>query len=108
MKIYAPVKTATGTWASVRFVNGVGETDNPNLIKWFKKNGYRVEEEIQFDNLVENDQIETENDQIENGIPDLENMTPNEIRDWARCNGYNDVIRNIRNKARLIELIRGE
>lgn len=108
MKIYAPVKNVTGTWASVRFVNGVGETDNPNLIKWFEKNGYRVEEEIQFDNLVENDQIETENDQIENGIPDLENMTPNEIRDWARCNGYADKIRNIRNKARLIELIRGE
>ena len=108
MKIYAPVKTATGTWASVRFVNGVGETDNPNLIKWFVKNGYRVEEEIQFDNLVENDQIEAKDEQIETGVPDLENMTPNEIRDWARCNGYSDKIRNIRNKARLIELIRGE
>lgn len=108
MKIYAPVKNATGTWATVRFINGVGETDNPNLIKWFARNGYRVEEETQFDNLAENDQIEAKDEQIETGIPDLESMTPNEIRDWARCNGYADKIRNIRNKARLIELIRGE
>ena len=28
MKIYAPVKDANGVYASVRFVNGVGETDN--------------------------------------------------------------------------------
>lgn len=108
MKIYAPVKTVTGTWASVRFVNGVGETDDPYLVEWFKKHGYRVEEAVQFDNLVENEQIEIKNNQVETGIPDLENMTPNEIRDWARCNGYSDKIRNIRNKARLIELIRGE
>ena len=39
MKIYAPVKNTNGVYASVRFVNGVGETDNPRLIEWFKKNG---------------------------------------------------------------------
>ena len=35
MKIYAPVKDTNGVYASVRFVNGVGETDDPKLIKWF-------------------------------------------------------------------------
>jgi hypothetical protein len=25
-------------------VNGVGQTDNPHLISWFKSNGYHVEE----------------------------------------------------------------
>lgn len=107
MKIYAPVKNATGTWASVRFVNGVGETDNPNLIKWFKSHGYTVEE-IQFDNLVENDRIETENDRIEFAEPDFEAMTPLELREWGKANGYGSVIRNTRNKEKLLELIRGE
>ena len=107
MKIYAPVKNATGTWASVRFVNGVGETDNPNLIKWFKSHGYTVEE-IQFDNLLENDRIETENDRIESAEPDFEAMTPLELREWGKANGYGSVIRNTRNKEKLLELIRGE
>lgn len=43
-KIYAPNKEYTGVSASVSFVNGAGETSNPNLIEWFKERGYKVEE----------------------------------------------------------------
>ena len=51
-KIYAPNKEYTGVSASVYFINGVGETDNQNLIEWFREKGYGVgmteaEEEIQ-------------------------------------------------------------
>ena len=48
MKIYAPVKDTNGIYASVLFKNGVGETDEPYLIEWFKRNGYRVEDEVKF------------------------------------------------------------
>lgn len=44
-KIYAPNKQYTGLSASVMFVNGVGETSDPNLIKWFRERGYKVVEE---------------------------------------------------------------
>lgn len=44
MKIYAPNKAYTGVSASVAFCNGVGETDNPNLVNWFGEHGYTVEE----------------------------------------------------------------
>lgn len=43
-KIYAPNKQYSGISASVAFAKGVGETDNPHLIKWFKDHGYTVEE----------------------------------------------------------------
>lgn len=43
MKIYSPNKKYCGVSASVTFVNGVGETDNPHLIKWFEAHGYKVE-----------------------------------------------------------------
>lgn len=43
-KIYAPNQKYNGVSASVRFVNGVGETDDEHLIKWFKSKGYKVEE----------------------------------------------------------------
>ncbi len=43
MKIYSPNKNYNGVSASVTFVNGQGETDNPHLIKWFKAHGYKVE-----------------------------------------------------------------
>lgn len=44
MKIYSPNKEYTGVSASVPFCNGIGETDDPYLIGWFKKHGYKVEE----------------------------------------------------------------
>ena len=125
MKIYAPVKHATGTWASVRFVNGVGETDNPKLIEWFRSHGYSLEkcedsvriphekcdeptekslEKCDFNSLIEpqNDQIESENDEV-----DFEAMTPNELRDWMREHGYGSKIKNTRNKEKLLEILRG-
>lgn len=126
-KIYAPVKDANGTWASVRFINGVGETKNPALVEWFKRHGYRVEQSLELDegltNLViepTNEEIEVENDQIEeveheevpmmgyaDPTPNFEKMTPNELREWAKANGLGGVIKNTRNKEKLLELIRG-
>lgn len=44
VKIIAPNKQYTGVSASVPFVNGIGETDKPELISWFKKHGYQVVE----------------------------------------------------------------
>lgn len=105
MKIYAPNKHANGIYASVMFVNGVGETDKPHLIEWFKSHGYRLEEET-FNYIIEpkNEQIEVENDQIE---PDFEAMTPNDLRDWMRANGYGTKIKNTRNKEKLLEILKG-
>lgn len=116
MKIYAPNKYANGVYASVHFTNGVGETDNQRLIEWFESHGYTLEkcedcleksrenvtEPIQFNHSVENDQIEPQNDEI-----DFESMTPNDLRQWAMEHGYGNKIRNTRNKAKLLEIIRG-
>lgn len=44
MKIYSPNKDYTGISASVPFCGGVGETEDPHLIDWFKNHGYIVEE----------------------------------------------------------------
>lgn len=44
MRIFSPVKDYTGVSASVPFCNGVGETEDPRLIEWFKDHGYEVEE----------------------------------------------------------------
>lgn len=114
MKIYAPVKDTNGVYASVRFVNGVGETDNPHLIEWFKNHGYSVEDN--YVNSVVNPVIEVVNDQIDevknendefNPKPNFEDMTPLELRDWMRANGYAGKIKNTRNKEKLLEILRG-
>ncbi|MEF2969242.1 SAP domain-containing protein [Paenibacillus sp. M1] len=41
-KVIAPNKQYSGISAGVPFANGVGETDNPNLLKWFESKGYEV------------------------------------------------------------------
>lgn len=123
MKIYAPVKDTNGVYASVRFVNGVGETENPSLIKWFETHGYIIEKSDEtpqnsiekLGNFVtepQNDEIEVENDEVEmmgysEKKPDFESMTPNELRDWAKANGLGSKIKSIRNKEKLIEILRG-
>ena len=101
MKIYAPVKNATGVWCNVHFQNGVGETDNPHLIEWFKKNGYAV------DDVKSEVVVETFEEKVETETINLEEMTPLEIREWAKANGYSSKIKNIRNKEKLLEIIRG-
>ena len=122
MKIYAPVKTANGVYASVRFVDGVGETDNPHLINWFKSHGYTVEDSEKCEKLTENslEKCEEVVEEIEEPEmmgyaekptepveKDLEDMTPNELREWAKANGKGLLIKNIRNKEKLLELLRG-
>lgn len=44
-KIYSPNKEYTGVSASISFEKGVGVTDNPYLISWFKEQGYTIENE---------------------------------------------------------------
>ena len=120
MKIYAPVSDFNGWRNNVRFVNGVAETDDPSAIKWFETRGYTIENtqentQVLRDNLViapQNDQIEEENDEVEmmgyaEKTPKFEDMTPNELRDWAKANGFGGQIKNIRNKEKLIEILRG-
>jgi hypothetical protein len=101
MKIYTPVKNFDGIRASVRFTKGVGETNDPKLIEWFKRNGYTVEKSV-----------ESREDCIEKLVeectePDFETMTPIELREWMRENGYGSKIKNIRNKEKLLEILRG-
>ncbi|MBP1999751.1 hypothetical protein J2Z69_000770 [Paenibacillus shirakamiensis] len=45
-KVYARNKQYTGISAGVSFVDGVGETDNKNVLEWFEDHGYEVEESI--------------------------------------------------------------
>ncbi len=110
MKIYAPVKSATGVWCSVHFKNGVGETNDPNLIEWFKEHGYRLEESLRVEQAatVQEDILNSLVEDVgEVNQPDFESMTPAELREWAKDNGLSSKIKNIRNKEKLLEIIRG-
>lgn len=117
MKIYAPVKNTNGVYASVRFVNGVGETDNPHLIKWFETHGYTVEkcvethesspEKCNESQRVEGAATAHDGDVGNADQPDFDSMTPIELREWMRENGYGSKIKNTRNKEKLLEILRG-
>lgn len=60
-KILSPNKEYTGVSASVSFVNGQGETDNPVLIEWFESHGYEVVEDIE-EPAVPEPEVKTEGD----------------------------------------------
>ena len=119
MKIYAPNKDANGIYASVLFVNGVGETDNPRLIEWFKSHGYGVPLEECEDCHTKQDKNVSQPTQITKPVVDdevemmgyphqtFEEMTPNELRQWMMENGFGSKIRNTRNKEKLLEILRG-
>ena len=104
MHIYAPNKNATGIWCSTKFVNGVGKTDDPHLIKWFLDHGYKVDDP----HAVVKPQVkEVPIEPVEQSEPDFEAMTPNELRDWLKANGYGSKIKNIRDKEKLLNILRG-
>ena len=109
MKIFAPVKDFNGLRNNVRFVDGVGETDNPKMIEWFKSHGYGVSgyvEETVTTSTCDFDMSKVE-EIIDTSEPDFESMTPNELRDWMREHGYGSKIKNTRNKEKLLEILRG-
>lgn len=110
MKIYAPVKDFNGLRNNVRFVKGVGETNDPIAVLWFKSHGYQVEKSVEkcdepLEKLVEKCDEITEH--IESTEPDFEAMTPIQLREWMTKNGYGSKIRNTRNKEKLLEILRG-
>lgn len=45
--IKAPVSGYTGISAGVRFEKGIGHTDDPAKIEWFRKKGYIIEDKEQ-------------------------------------------------------------
>ena len=112
MKIYAPVTNANGVYASVRFVNGVGETDNPRLIAWFESHGYTVETggKSNTKDVITEIRIDDEDEMMgysEKPRDKFDDMTPLELREWARANGLADKIKSTRSKEKLLEIIRG-
>lgn len=110
MKIYAPVKDFNGWRGNVRFVNGVGETNDPQLIKWFETHGYKVpiEDEPNLVIAPQNDEDKTvEMMGYTEKTPNLEEMNPLELRELAKATGKGQLIKNIRSKDKLIEIIRG-
>ncbi len=72
-KIIAPNNQYTGISASVSFVNGIGETDNPELIKWFERSGYSVEK--------------TEDDKADQDPGELTGMDIDQLREYAEEHG---------------------
>lgn len=42
--VYSPNSRHDGTTASVKFRDGKAECDDPRLLDWFRRRGYRVEE----------------------------------------------------------------
>ena len=107
MKIYAPVKNVTGTYASVFFAQGVAECNDPVLLEWFKDHGFTLEHEIVSlsERIGEEPPKEREKPIKENGEPDFDAMTAYELREWLMEHGYK--VRNTRNKEKLMELMRG-
>lgn len=114
MKIYAPVKDFTGLRNNVRFINGAGETNDSRVADWFRTHGYKVAierieqgEELLQKAVEQCDESEFVEINRLADEPDFEAMTPNELRDWAKAHGLGSVIKNIRNKERLLEIVRG-
>lgn len=110
MKIYALVKDFNGVRNGIRFINGVGETDDLKLVEWFRNQGYVVEKSrVEIASMEVAPITPVEKTEVSGDIekPDFESMTPNELRDWGKLNGYSNKIRNIRNKEKLIEILRG-
>lgn len=76
-KIYSPNKNYTGVSATVRFVNGVGETENEHLINWFESKGYKVEES---ENLNPPDNSPNNTDPV---VKTFEEMSIDELKAYA-------------------------
>lgn len=99
MKIYSPNKEYSGISASVTFVNGTGETDNPHLIKWFKQHGYKVEETESLGETVPPENINSPDEE-----QDFSEMDTDMLKAYAEENGID--IGNATSKEGIVKKIK--
>lgn len=104
-KVYAPNKAYNGITATVRFLQGEGETDNPKLLKWFEKKGYRVvkeqshilTDEKKVDESVQvSDENAVEQKNNTSSTNEYENMNVEELKEIAKSlkvKGYSSMLR---------------
>lgn len=78
-KITAPIPFS-GIRANLVFVDGVSETNDTWLIRWFKEHGYKVEADAAEENLPVPEPEETE--ETEDG-GDVNSLTVNELKAYA-------------------------
>ena len=119
MLIFSKVPDFTGIRASVMFVNGQGNTDDPHLIEWFKNHGYVVgdgtptEAEdtlgIGIDSSEAYDVVDAKLKKLKDDksieFPHFPSMTSDEIRAWAKKNGLGLKIKNYHDKDKLIAIL---
>lgn len=121
MKIFTKVPDFTGIRASVMFVNGQGNTDDPRLIEWFKRNGYsvadgestKIKDEPKLGVTLADEEAEhlgdvklqelKDNQSIE--FPHFPSMSVDEIRAWAKEHGLGIKIKATKDKDKLIRML---
>ncbi|MFB6364253.1 hypothetical protein ACFCP7_09340 [Paenibacillus elgii] len=91
-KIFSPNTQYTGLSASVMFINGVGETSDPNLLEWFRDHGYIVEEEAMEEPAAF-------------GPKPLEDMTLAELKEYAEKNQID--LKGLTKKDEILDVIQG-
>lgn len=98
-KIICPNKEYTGISASVSFCNGVGETEDSRLIKWFRDHGYTVIDKEKEEVIAEKTAIEKEiytKKLLEGmGAPDIDELASKEGVDISNCKNKNEKIEKI-------------
>lgn len=108
--IRTPVPQFNGYRGSVLFINGVGKTDDPRLIQWFKDKGYTVYEDVKEVNMM--DSAGTSTSIYERDPKPLEDMTAKELKEFAKSIGKGTYIGNTKDREKLLlkvkELIENE
>ena len=120
MKIFTKVPDFTGIRASVMFVNGQGDTDDPHLIDWFKRNGYVVADGVSTAEVEETLGVPANTEEAEKlgdaklqklkedrniEFPHFPSMSVEDIRAWAKKNGLGIKVKNYKDKDKLIAIL---
>lgn len=104
MKVFSPVKNASGVWANTVFINGMAECTDPYLLEWFLNNGYRLE----FPQSVIDGKVTVDESKVANDNIDPNELSALELREWMLARGYGSIIKNTKNKKKLLEIYYGD
>lgn len=120
MKIFTKVPDFTGIRASVMFVNGQGDTDDPRLIEWFRQKGYIIADGTPTTKGEETLGVQAHTEEAEKlgdaklqklkedqsvEFPHFPSMSVEDIRAWAKKNGLGIKVKNCKDKDKLIALL---
>lgn len=93
MKIIAPNKNYTGVSAGVPFTKGVGDCSDADIIKWFERQGYAIQESLDSEENTKIEELQKELEEAKSNFIEFNTAHETLVIEYQNLKAENDKLK---------------